>query len=196
MLYIVDRFPRPDASGVYINDIVWVQFSEPIASGTVTYYNFTVNERDTYDPVPGNVSTHGVSGGLNDALALFVPTNGLKRNTNYSVLVSTGIGNKTGNEYLDHDDTWYFRTGSGALAYGIGDSIYHLAPSGFTSSGVPVGSGPVTSGVPLEILETSPAIYDTNLRRDLPRISIRFNDVVPSGISLYDKITITQKGVL
>lgn len=197
-LHIVDKYPKEGASGVYINDIVWVQFSEPVASGTVTYYNFTVNERNTYDPVDGTPEVHGISGFINDAIAVFVPTTGFKRNTEYSVLVSSAIKAKTDNRYLDSDVTWYFKTGSTASSGTVGSSVYHLDPSGFTASGT-TSTGPDSSGTqnnPLEILDTYPTDHATDIPTDLGYIKLVFNAPIPSGINLYEFIDITSKSCL
>lgn len=194
-LVVVDRYPGTDASGVYINDVVWAQFSQQVDSDTVTYYNFTVSERDTYLPVEGTVQLKGVSGNIDDAVAVFVPTNGFARNTRYSVLLSSAIKAKTGGGYLDHDTVWYFTTTNVAISGNIGDLQYDLDPSGLTSSGTTT-AGPVSGATPLAVIATTPEDYATNQDNDTPHISITFNDVIPSGINLYEHIDITSKGVL
>jgi hypothetical protein len=193
-LIITDRYPATDASGVFINDVIWAQFSHELNSSTATYYNFSVNERATYEPVTGTVNLQGVSGYVDNSVIVFVPTNGLKRNTEYMVLASTGLTTESG-ENLDHDDTWYFKTGNTASSGNIGDAVYSLDPSGFTVSGV-TGVGLVSSGVPLAIVSTYPADYDANVSRALSYIRIEFNGVLPSGLDLYEYITVTTKGVL
>lgn len=194
-LTVVDHYPSRDASGVYVNDVVWAQFSEQINSETATYYNFVVTERSNYEPVDGTINVQGVSGNLNDAVIVFVPNDYLKRNTGYSVLVSTGITNKNNNENLDTDYTWYFETGNIAQSGNIGDDVYDLDPSGVTTTSTTV-SGYISGASPLKVLETYPSDYDTNVKRNLGYISIRFNAPIPSGVDLYDKIVITPKRVL
>ena len=115
-LFVVDKYPAEYASGVYINERVWAQFSVPISSATATYYNFTINRRDDYEPVEGTISVQGISGGLNDAIAIFTPRYAFARDTEYSVLVSTGIKAKNSPDYLADDTVWYFKTGSVAAS--------------------------------------------------------------------------------
>lgn len=197
-LYTSDQFPKPDASGVYINDIVWAQFSEPIDPDTATYYNFTVNERETYDTVEGTVHLQGVSGNFDNSVIVFTPTNGFSRNTNYAVLATTGLKSADGLRYLTHDTSWYFRTGNEAASGNIGDDIYDLDPSGFTEA-TPSGASPTSSGAiadPLNVVSTNPPDYGTNNPLNLQHIAIEFDDTIPSGISLYDHISITSKSVL
>lgn len=190
-LYIIDKYPAEYASGVYINDVVWAQFSVPIASGTATYYNFTVGEKNTYEPVEGTVMVQAVSGGLNDAMVVFYPTDGFKRNTEYSVLVSTGITTKNAPiTNLEDDVVWYFKTGI------LAASGLPLDPSGVSeddSSSTDVVS---SSGDPLVILETYPEAYAINVSPSLPFIGIRFSGILPSGIDLQDHVTLSARGVL
>lgn len=194
-LYIVDKYPAEYASGVYINDLVWAQFSVPISSSTATYYNFTVNEKNTYEPVEGTVTVQGVSGGLLDSVIVFTPTNGFTRNTEYSVLVSTGIKAKNSDDYLEDDTVWFFKTGNTALS-GLLGGDYDILSSGVTSSGVVESSELSTSGIPLEVLETVPANYSINNLNNIPFIGIRFNGVIPSGINMADHISLSARRVL
>lgn len=197
-LTIVDTFPASDASGVYLNDVIWAQFSEPIDANTATYYNFSVTERETYEPVEGTVEVHGVSGNINDAVVMFIPTNGFTRNARYTVIASTAIKSKVGSRYLDHDTVWYFQTGNTASSGNIGDSIYDIDPSGFTEV-VASGTGPTATGVlstPLAVVSTSPTDYATNQNRNLSNIKIVFNDSLPDSIDYYDHLSITSKQVL
>lgn len=194
---ITDQYPKSDASGVYINDVVWAQFSEPIDPVSATYYNFSVNERDTYMPVDGTIELSGVSGVQDYAVAVFIPTNGLLRNTRYSVLASSSLKSKNG-VALDHDVQWYFTTGNVAASGNIGDTEYDLDPSGFTSSGV-AETGPTASGSTAEALivtSTNPENYDSEVPTNVPHIAITFSDVIPSGINLYDHIRMTRKEIL
>ena len=194
-LIITDRFPAQDASGVYINDIVWAQFSQELDADSATYYNFTVTERNTYDSVDGTVTLQGVSGNLDNAIIVFVPTNGFQRNTEYSILASTGLTNKTGTENLDHDDLWYFKTGNDFLSGNIGDNIYDLDPSGFTLADT-TASGAISGATALAVLSTYPTSYSTNLGRALKYIAITFNGPIPSGTSMYEHLRITSRNVL
>lgn len=196
-LFVVDKFPAEYASGIYTNDRVWAQFSVPISSGTATYYNFTVNERDTYEPVDGRVSVEGISGGLNETIVIFTPENGFKRNTSYSVLVSTGIKAKTSDDYLKDDYVWFFTTGNSATSGVLGGGGTGVVPSGVSTSGDIVSdTGLIETAEPLLVVETAPVEYSFNVARNIPFIGIRFNGVIPSGINLYDHISLTARRVL
>ena len=196
-IIITDKFPASDASGVYINDVVWAQFSEPLNTTTANYYNFTVHERDTYEPVEGSVELQSVSGTFDNSIIVFVPTNGFVRNTRYAALASTAIASADSLRVLDYDYTWYFTTGASAATGNIGDSVYDLDPSGFTLSGA-VATGPSVSstGIPLAVVSTTPADYGTNVALNTPHIAIEFNDAIPSGVDLYNYIKLTSKHIL
>lgn len=197
-LYLVDRFPTDYASGVYINERVWAQFSVPIASGTATYYNFTVNERDTYEPVDGTISVQGVSGGINDAVMIFTPRCAFKRDTEYSALVSTGIKAKNSDDYLVDDTVWYFKTGAVAASGLIGSNGI-IIPSGYTDPDNPYNNGLNPYGEPLQVVEVVPAAYSYGIERNIPFIALRFNGVIngvePSGINIADHIHLIARRV-
>ena len=193
-LFVVDKYPAEYASGVYTNDLIWAQFSVPITVSTATYYNFTVNEKNTYEPVEGVVSVIGSSGIL-DTTIVFTPSVPLIKNTEYSVLVSTGIKAKSTNDYLEDDTVWFFKTGTVASSGTIGGGT-SPAPSGTTEEEEVVESDLSSSGVPLEVLETAPIEYSYNVARNIPFIGIRFNGVIPSGINLADYISLSARRVL
>ena len=198
-LTVVDQFPAEDASDVYINDIIWAQFSEEINPESATYYNFTVNERDTYEPVDGEVLVQGISGNLDNAVAVFVPSNNLKRNTAYSVLVSTAISNTNATSFLDHDTIWYFNTGNELKEVPPIGSSGTIVPSGITDptpSGDLPGDAVPGELIPLDIVTTTPADYGSNVNRSLPNIAITFSSHIPETIDLYDKITLSARKVL
>ena len=194
-LFVVDKFPGEYASGIYINDRIWAQFSVPIASGTATYYNFTVNERDTYEPVEGTVSVQGISGGLSDTTIIFTPKYALKRDTSYSALISTGIKAKSSDDYLTDDLIWYFTT-SNLVASGLIGSEDIIVPSGYTDpNDYSSTDGFNASGVPLTVMETVPAMYDINIPRDVPFIGIRLNAPIPSGINISDHVRLSCRRI-
>jgi hypothetical protein len=193
-LFITDRYPADYASGVYINDRVWAQFSVPIASGTATYYNFTVNERDSYEPVEGTISVESVSGGLLDSMAVFTPKYAFTRNTEYSVLVSTGLKAKNTNDYLVDDIVWYFKTGAVA-ASGLIGSEHVIVPSGYTDDAIIDGSLPNPDGEHLTVVETVPAAFAYNIDRNIPFIALRFNGIFPSGINIADHVHLIARRI-
>ena len=201
-LYVVDQHPKPDVTGVYINDIAWAQFSEPIASGSANYYTFVVNNRDTFMPVDGRVEIAGIwmSGHYYpDCIVRFIPSVGLDRDCRYSVIASTKIVNVSGTAFLDRDFVWYFETGSEASSGLIGES--GLDPSGFVTSGVvPMGpwnpEGLDVQGHYLQVVATTPSGYDSDLPLNLPYVGIKFNAPLPTGLNLYNYIRISSKHVL
>ena len=196
VLFITDRYPSEYASGVYINDRIWAQMSVPIDSTTATYYNFTVNTKDTYEPVDGTITVQGVSGEPNNAIIIFTPTVAFNRNTEYSVLASTGIKALNSPDYLADDEVWYFATGNTA-ASGLIGSENIIIPSGYTDYWDVQGSyGPVASGTPFDVVEVCPEKYAFDVPRNIPFIAIRFNAPIPSGINMADHIRIHARRVL
>jgi hypothetical protein len=197
-LFLVDKFPAEYASGVYINDRVWAQFSVPIDSSTATYYNFTVNERDTYEPVPGTISVEGISGGINEAVVIFTPTYAFKRDTDYSVLVSTGIKAKNSNDYLVDDTVWYFTTGT-VSASGLIGSETIIIPSGVTDPDNPYSNGLNPNGSALEVEEVVPSPYAYGIPTNIPFIALKFNGIInavePSGINIADHIHLSARRI-
>lgn len=193
-LFVVDKYPAEYASGVYINERVWAQFSVPIASGSATYYNFTVNEKDTYEPVDGTISVQGISGGLNEAMIIFTPRCAFTRDTEYSVLVSTGIQAKNSQESLQDDTVWYFKTGNAAASGLIGSSGI-IVPSGYTDPDNPYNNGLNPHGDPLAVIETAPISYAYGVERNIPFIALRFNAVIPSGINIADHIRVQARRI-
>lgn len=197
-LFLVDKYPSEYASGVYINDRVWAQFSMPIDSETATYYNFTINERETYEPVEGSISVESVSGNINNAVMIFTPKYAFNRDTEYSALVSTGIKAKNSSDYLSDDTVWYFKTGNIASSGVIGGGEV-IIPSGYTDPSNPFNNGLNPSGVPLEVLEVVPAPYAFGVDTNIPFIAIRFNGVIneidPSGINIANHIHLIQRRV-
>lgn len=201
-LYVVDQHPKPDSTGIYINDVAWAQFSEPLASGCVSDYTFTVNNRDTFMPVDGRVEVAGIwiSGNyISNCIAKFIPTAGFDRDCRYSVLASTKIVNYSGTAFLDRDYVWYFETGSTASSGLIGES--GLDPTGFLTSGsLRMGpwdpEGVDVQGHYLQVVSTSPSGYDSDLSLSLPYIAIKFNAPLPTGLNLYNYIRMTSKHVL
>lgn len=195
-VFIVDQFPAGYASGVYINDRVWAQFSVPISIESATYYNFTVNEKNTYEPVEGTVSVQGVSGSINDAVIIFTPYQAFKTNTDYSVLVSTGIKAKATDDYLADDTVWYFTTGNIA-ASGLIGSENIIIPSGVTDAELLEDLyGPQPGKDPFAVIESVPEKYAYNVETNIPFIAIRFNAPIPSGINIGDYIKLSSRRIL
>lgn len=193
-LFVVDKYPAEYASGVYTNDLIWAQFSVPISISTATYYNFTVNDKNTYEPVEGTVSVIGNSNIL-DTTIVFTPSVPLLKNNEYSVLVSTGIKAKSSDDYLEDDLVWFFKTSNMASSETIGGGSFP-APSEITHEAKVVESDLSSSGVPLEVLETVPIEYSYNVPRNIPFIGIRFNGIIPSGINLADHIKLSARRIL
>lgn len=194
-LHVVEKYPSEYATNVYINDRVWAQFSVPISTSTATYYNFTVNEKNTYEPVDGEIVVTGISGDIQDCIIQFIPTNGFTRDTEYSVLVSTAVKSKNGDHYLEDDLVWYFSTGSQIYSGLIGD-YDPIIPSGTTEDDSVAFSYLDPSGYPLEVMETIPIDFATNQNVSLPYIGIKFNGIIPSGFNLYNHIKLSSRKVL
>lgn len=193
-LNIVDKYPAEYASGVFINDRVWAQFSVPISSDTLSYYNFVVNERETYEPVDGTLTIAGISGEMNNAMAIFTPKYAFTRNTSYSVLVTTGIKAKDSDDYLVDDKVWYFTTGSVASPDLIGSENI-IIPSGNTNLSITDLNGLDINGPYLTIVETAPAPFSSNIELNVPFIALRFNGIIPSGIDIASHIHLSRRRI-
>lgn len=194
-MYVVDQYPAINASGVFLDDIIWVQFSQPINPDTATYYSFLLSKTSDYVSPDGTVTVHGVSGGsVLDSVIKFTPEHDLVRNTEYAVIVSTNIKSKVGDKSLAHEYTWYFTTGNTVAPSGISG----ITPTGTSTTAATV-IDPTATGVldnPLRVITTTPDDYATDQNRNLSFISVRFNGIIPSGINLYDKLSISSKQVL
>jgi hypothetical protein len=95
--------PADDATGVPLNRIVSVVFSEPMDPATMTVANVTVQQLDT--PVPGTVSYAGVT-------VTFQPDSPLEPLTTYSATVTAAASDLAGNSLIENY-VWNFQTGAG-----------------------------------------------------------------------------------
>jgi len=201
-LTVQERFPRSDEQNVYLDTGITARFSEPVDPNTVTYINFTVNERDSYLPVEGVVTTEAYATPpsgvpiILEAIARFTPTENLKINTRYSVLASVGILDKDDGTPLEHDTVWYFTT-CGVVTPTEGDDEDEEPTEPVGETVVPSGStGPTSGAISFSVASTNPDNYGTNIPLNTQHIAITFNDVIPSGVDWYDYIQVTEKGVL
>lgn len=194
-LFVTDKSPTGYASGVYIDSLIWAQFSVPVLSSTVTYYNFTVNEKNTYEPVEGTVTLQPHSGVL-DLIAVFQPNSNLQRNTEYAVLVSTGIKAKVTNDYLEDDYVWYFTTGNDLSPVTPSPSGDIPASGDFEETETTTTGVDTESNTYLEVIETVPTEYAYNVETNIPFIGIKFNGVIPSGINLKEYISLSSRRIL
>jgi len=96
--------PAANATGVAVNTVVSVTFSEPVNSATVNSSSFFVT--DGIDNVAGTFS-------FVDNTATFTPSADLTAATAYTATVTTAVEDQAGNA-LAAPQVWTFTTGSGA----------------------------------------------------------------------------------
>ena len=109
---ITARRPAPDSTGVAIDAVVEVVFSEPVLESTLSNGGMTLLQDDT--PVPGTVEMLGPTS------ARFTPTNPLSHETPYTVVIDASVSDLAGNQ-MGTDDGWSFitvRTGVKQIAAG------------------------------------------------------------------------------
>jgi hypothetical protein len=182
--------PSADATDVYINSVVWVNFDADLNwSDTMSRYWISVVEDTTdYTAVVGTVSRS-----TNKERLIFTPTTNLKSRTKYRITVyagTTGPSSGSGASliYLAEPFNWDFTTGT--------------QESGDVSSGdVQIDAAPAATGITtvstyLAVSSTSPADKESNVDRATSSMYIRFNQIpAPPDDGWEDYVTITRKGV-
>ena len=99
---VVSTDPANNATNVFLNKTVAVNFNMPINQATVSTATFTLKQGTT--SVAGSVSYNGTT-------AYFNPTALLASNTIYTAIITTGVKNIQGTT-IASDYTWTFTTGS------------------------------------------------------------------------------------
>ena len=94
--------PLTSATGVAINKVVSIVFSEAMDPLTINANTVTVMQGTT--PVAGTVAYSGTT-------ATFTPTNNLAASTNYTATVTTGVKDLAGNA-IASNIVWSFTTGT------------------------------------------------------------------------------------
>jgi hypothetical protein len=97
---VLSSIPASNATGVALNSIPSVTFSEALNASTVTSSTFTLKQGTT--SVAGSVSYSGTT-------AKFTPSSALLGNTVYTATITTGIKDVAGNA-LAANYTWSFTT--------------------------------------------------------------------------------------
>jgi len=100
---LVSRSPQINASGVATSTDVTATFNEPIAVSTVTDESFSITRNNI--AVAGSVSYNAET-----FTASFVPEAELEAETEYTVILTSGIEDVAGNPY--GGTAWTFATGS------------------------------------------------------------------------------------
>lgn len=186
-LNAISNYPTNEASGIPRNATIWVQFNKTLDVSTVNYLTVTVaTPDDGYVPLEGTVLTAASSGGYADTIIKFTPDIAFDPYIRYGFFIqggSNGIKSYEG-DTLPTNITYYFTTGGQTTT---NDDL--------PASGVPEASGYIPTEK-LQVISTYPENYDTNMATNLQYIKITFNDTIPSGINLYDKIKITAKRIM
>ncbi|MFV8373261.1 Ig-like domain-containing protein [Flavobacterium sp. LB2P74] len=99
---VVSTDPANNATNVFLNKIVAVNFNMPMNQATVSATTFTLKQGTT--SVAGSVSYNGTT-------AYFTPTALLASNTIYTATITTGVKNVQGTT-IASNYTWTFTTGS------------------------------------------------------------------------------------
>ncbi len=108
---VTARAPLPSSLGSKVQGgVITVTFSEAINTATVTSSSFTV--QSAAGPVTGTISFGG-----GNTQATFTPSATLSFDTSYTVTVTTGVSDPSGNA-LPGNVTWGFNTGK-RLAFGF-----------------------------------------------------------------------------
>jgi hypothetical protein len=94
-------YPAEDATGIATNIQIQVQFSEDMDLSSITADNFSVRDADN-TTINGSIE-------YADRVAIFTPSPGLKNLETYTVEVSTGVKDKSGN-FLETAKSWAFTT--------------------------------------------------------------------------------------
>jgi hypothetical protein len=99
---INSTYPADNATGVGLNQMVTVTFSEPMEAATMTSLTFTLKQGST--SVPGVVTYTGTT-------AVFTPSSNLAASTIYTGTITTGAKNIAGNGLVSNN-TFSFTTGT------------------------------------------------------------------------------------
>lgn len=117
---LTSHFPEDSETGVSLNAVVVMNFSEDISNASVTTDRLKLTNEATQAEIPGDIR-------VTDEVAVFVPQGRLSPLTSYRVWVSSLVQSTEGKR-LPHDVTWTFTTrATGAED----DSIVYVEPSDF-----------------------------------------------------------------
>ena len=136
--------PAADATGVPVNTVVAVIFSEPMKASTITTSSFTLSGSAVSGTVTYNSATY---------TATFTPSANLTVGTTYTATLSTAITDAAGNP-LASAYSWSFTTIAGSL----GDEIAGASPGGTVELGAGTYSGDVIIDKPITITGTAGTI--------------------------------------
>lgn len=185
--YPIDNYPHDEASGIPRNATIWVQFNKSISSGTADYITVSVGSpEDDFIPLDGMVRIKASSTGVADTVIEFLPDPGFDAYKRYGFFITGGDeGVKAyDGETLPRSLEYYFITSSGTTTN-----------PDVPATGIPTASGS-TPTFPLQVYSTYPENYATNVPVSSYYMYIRFNNAIPTGINLYDYVTITSKDVI
>ena len=183
----IDNYPRNEASGIPRNATVWMQFNKTLSASTVSYITVSAAAPDnSYMPVEGTIELAESSGGLADNIIKFSPDPGWDAYKRYGLFITgkdQGIKSYDG-DALQTNLEFFFTIG--------GDTVSN---PDVAATGVPEISGYIPTSK-LQVLSTYPSDESTNISVSGDYIKIQFNDAIPTGINLYEYISITNRDVL
>lgn len=110
---IVSTSPVKNASGVFLDAVITVTFSEPVDTTTVTSSTFSVKDSSS-TTVSGKISHDDTA-----TVFSFTPSANLNINSTYTVTIGTGIKDIAGNSLVNSSgNTFSFTTGTGTSTQG------------------------------------------------------------------------------
>jgi len=183
----IDNYPQLEGSGIARNSTVWVQFNKTLKEDTVSYITVSVTSpSDGYIPLEGEIELKASANGMADSMIKYTPDPAFDAYKRYVLSIT---GGENGIEAYDGDKLtnsleYFFTIGSGTVTN-----------PDVPATGVPAASSYIPD-TPLAVLSTNPEQNATNIDLDVQYIKIEFNDIIPSGINLYDLVKLTSKEVL
>ena len=175
---VIAPYPTHGSQSVAVNTLITAQFNEAVDPESVTTNTFFVVEQNTFEPVTGTVSYVPAT-----RQAKFTPSANLKSNTKYRAIVLgqedpwattvVGIYDTAGN-YMNGQFDWVFTTG-GSTSSDVEMAAIPSGTTGYENVTTPNPTGIIDPTAYLEIIDTSPSHYETDIR-SLSAITISFND--------------------
>lgn len=223
MLKVIGHVPTVNATGVYRDQVVSVEFNKAIESSSVDYRVMSVHD-EFYTTLPGTVGIDWIDQGTSSGYigkVIFTPSVTMNPDAKYTVYL-----HKTPNAVIATDgdqfeDTYRFSfwtgtsnsdTGPSPTAYeqllidlqaaidaedwALAAQIQSLIDT-YGSGYTPSFTTPSDDPVELAITSTNPLNEEPNVELSLRHIKISFNDIpYTSGIAMSDFVSVAYQNVL
>jgi len=175
---VITPYPTHGSENVAVNTLITAQFNEAIDPISVTTNTFFIVEQNTFEPITGVVSYVPAT-----RQAKFTISSNLKSNTKYRAIVLgqedpwattvVGIYDTAGN-YMNGQFDWVFTTG-GSTSSDVELAAIPSGTTGYENVTTPNPTGIISPTAYLEVLDTSPSHYETNINT-IAAIVVSFND--------------------